>query len=124
MTLLFAGAAWGQGADLITGVPANQDTSIVVQKGAPDIYLPDFKIVNGSEDITGDPVAGYQQSFASWKKACSDWKKDLLDMNPGQLLTVSCGRPRTQRGEAGTTLVESTGNYRIKVRIRDRRGSK
>lgn len=116
--------ALAAGADVITGVPANQDTSIVVQKGGPDIYLPDFKIVNGSDDITGDPVAGYQQSFASWKKACSGWKKDLRDMNPGQLLSISCGHPNTERGEAGTTLVESTGTYRLKVRIRDPRAAR
>lgn len=114
-------AARAQGADLITGVPANQDTSIVVQKGAPDLYLPDFKIVNGSDDIIGDPVAGYQESFASWKKSCADWKKDLRNMNPGQLLSISCGRPSTRRAEAGMMLVESTGTYRLKVRIRDPR---
>jgi hypothetical protein len=104
----------------VTGVPADQDSTISIRKGDKSRSLePDFEINSGTEEISGDPVAGKQESYLSWKKACADWKKDMREMNGAALVSLSCGTPRADRDSSSRVTQTSTGTYKLKVRIRD-----
>lgn len=105
-------------APLSATMAAEGDSTITIRKGER-INDPDFKIESGTEEISGEPVAGLKESYDSWKKACNDWKKEMREMNGASLLTVSCGAPRVQRDSSSRTTQSSMGNYKIKVRIRD-----
>ena len=100
---------------------AEGDSTITIRKGER-ISDPDFKIESGTEEVSGEPVAGSKESYDSWKKACNDWKKEMREMNGASLLTASCGAPRAQRDSSSRTTQKSVGTYKIKVRIRDAEG--
>jgi hypothetical protein len=105
------------------------DTSVVIHHGPaypayPAFTPPDYKILEDSEEVAGDPSAGRQESYDSWKKACADWKKELKDANGDRLISSNCGRPRVEKDSVTfqTTQV-STGTYRLKVSVRNTPGA-
>ncbi|MEK6579195.1 MAG: hypothetical protein AABZ55_08210, partial [Bdellovibrionota bacterium] len=65
--------------------PVLQDTSIAIDKGPPgSVASPnqaEYKIVEDTEEIAGEPVSGQQESYDRWKKACADRKKELKEHN-------------------------------------------
>lgn len=97
------------------------DATITIRRGqrASDLDLPDFKVESGTDEISGEPVAGLKESYESWKSACNQWKKEMREMNGASLLSLSCGAPRVARDASSRTTQSSTGNYKIKVRIRE-----
>lgn len=104
----------------VTGVPVDQDTTITVRKGEKARVLePDYRIDSGSDEISGEPVAGQTESYDSWKKACADWKRDMREMNGKNLITLNCGTPRASRDSNLRVTQSSTGTYKMKVRIRE-----
>lgn len=104
----------------VTGVPAERDTTITIRKGADAARTePDYRIESGSEEIAGDPVAGMDESYKSWKEACSEWKKEMREMNGKALIALNCGTPRATRDKSSRVTQSSTGTYKIKVRVRE-----
>jgi len=84
----------------------------------------DFEIVEDTDEVSGDPVGGTKESYASWKEACKEWKKEIKEANPGQVVTINCGSAKMEKDDtsgkgAGIYVYKSTGKYRLKVRIRD-----
>ncbi len=85
----------------------------------------DFEIVEDTDEVSGDPVAGVNESRKSWKEACAEWKKELKEANPGQVVTANCGTPKMDKNDdvagkgSGIYTWKSTAKYRLKVRIRD-----
>jgi hypothetical protein len=99
--------------------PQTDHTTVIVNHGAaiPDEQK-DFEIVSGTDDVLGDPVSGRKDAYASWKSACSDWKKEMKEMNrANQLISLSCGAPGFSR-DNGFYTFKSQGTYRMRVRIR------
>jgi hypothetical protein len=104
----------------VTGVPADQDTTISIRKGErARSSEPEYHIESGSSPISGDPVMGQQESYEAWKKACNEWKKDMREMNGKGLIALSCGTPTATTDSSGRKTQSSTGTYKIKVRMRD-----
>lgn len=85
----------------------------------------DFEIIEDTDEVVGDPVAGVQESRKSWKEACNEWKKELKEANPGQVVTANCGTPKMDKNDdvagkgSGIYTWKSTAKYRLKVRVRD-----
>ncbi len=105
----------------VTGIPVDPssgDTTISVRKGDRPLE-PDYRVDSGTEEISGDPVAGQDGSYESWKKACADWKKDMREMNGKSLITLSCGTPHASRDKSMLVTQSSTGTYKLKIRVRD-----
>ncbi len=127
-TLLFlslaALPAFAQKAGVaLTDIPTNQDTSIVIKKGAQENLLlpPDFEIVEGKDEIAGEPTNDRKSAYASWKEQCADWKKSMREMNKdNQLITLNCGSPTLKKEEYILTF-SSTGSYKMRVRIREKK---
>jgi hypothetical protein len=104
----------------VTGVPADQESTITIRKGAEGARTdPDYRIESGTEAINGDPVAGQDESYKSWKAACNEWKKDMREMNGKALIALSCWTPHGTRDSTSRVTQSSTGAYKLKVRVRD-----
>jgi hypothetical protein len=119
--------AWGvaladQPTVSVRGLPAgqdSQDSTITIRKADPARLEPDYRIESGEEEISGEPVAGQDESYKSWKAACNDWKKEMREMNGKSLVTLNCGTPHPKRDKSMRVTQTSTGSYKLKVRIRD-----
>lgn len=104
----------------VTGVPTDQESTITIRKGVDSGRTePDYRIESGSEEINGDPIAGQEGSYGSWKAACSEWKKDMREMNGKALIALSCGTPHATRDSSSRVTQSSTGTYKLKVRVRE-----
>lgn len=96
---------------------ASEDTTIQIKKGAQNIDK-QFEIVEGNEEISGEPAALLKEARDNWKKACTEWKKETKDLNKeNQVLTLSCGK-MTCSTAAMESSCNSTGLHKIKTKIR------
>jgi len=106
-------------------VPVQGDTAIIIKKNPKEgIDRPDFEIVSGDAEVLGDPESGNKAGYASWKKACDDWKKETRELNKdNQVLVMNCGSPSfTQEG--GVYTYKSQGTYKLKVKMKIRSEAK
>lgn len=100
----------------VKDIPAGEDTTIEIKKGKGSDR--EFEIVSGEESIEGDAAPLLKEARANWKKACSDWKLELKELNKeNQVLSMSCGTM-----ECSTVAMESTcrskAKYKLKVRVK------
>lgn len=101
-------------------------TETVIQEtreGSISSMAPDYEIVNGSEEILGDPTLGAKKaSYDSWKAACKDWKQEMKELNKDNIISLNCGSPKTSSESAGSDMytTRSTGVYKVRVRIKDK----
>lgn len=104
----------------------DQDTAVLVHKGPIGKTFfnpPEYKILEGSEEIAGDPFNDKNEAYKSWKQACDDWKKELKANNGDKVIVSSCGRPHMEEEKVTFEKTQiSTGNYKIKVLIREGSG--
>jgi hypothetical protein len=99
-------------------IPTNQDTTVLVKKVAVSC-APEFEIVSGTAEITGDPAAGVQESYQKWKTACSEWKTETKELNKGnQILELNCNAPTPTKQVNDLQSHHSTGTYKVKVQIK------
>jgi hypothetical protein len=107
---------------------SDQDTSILIHKGptAGSVLHPstEYRIVDETEEIAGEPMMDRTTSYKSWKKACDDWKKALKADNGKLLISTNCGRPRVDRDSVTfQTTQTSTGTYKVKVALSEPAGN-
>ena len=99
----------------VEGIPAQENTTIEVRKGSSDR---NYDIVNGENDVEGDPSPLLNDAKTSWKKACADWKTEIKDLNKeNSILSLNCGKMRCASVAMETTC-ESKGTYKIKTKVR------
>jgi hypothetical protein len=127
---------WMMAAAFVIAIPAAQaadpkvkigdvgtdgDTSIVIKKGA-DAGTQDFEVVSGNEDVVGEPKPSNRESYASWKAACAEWKKEMRELNKeNSLLALNCNAASKEKDENGQTTYKSTGSYKMRVRVKNPR---
>ena len=101
-------------------VPTDSDTSIIIKKGATADQCVEYQVLDGVEEISGDPEYDKGEAMGSWKTACKEWKASMKEMNKGnQILTLHCNTPKTNKEDDRHTVV-SSGTYKIKTKIRDK----
>jgi len=101
-------------------VPVDSDTSIIIKKGTPADQCVEYQIVDGADEISGEPEYDKGEAMGSWKKACADWKTSMRDMNKGnQLITLNCNSAKSVKEDDRYT-VTSNGTYKMKLKIRDK----
>jgi hypothetical protein len=102
----------------IKDVSTSEDTSVIIKKGALPLPsdTPVFEIVSGTDEVSGDLEAGVKESWASWKTACENWKKEFKENNKeNQIITLNCNSPSSQPQKNGMQVHVSTATYKIKV---------
>lgn len=108
----------------VEGVNSNSgDTSILIKKGdVSNHQCIEYQIVDGIEEIAGDPGIVKAVAQKNWKTACADWKKQTKDLNSSaknSLLALNCGTANAVQD--GTEWVyRSNGSYKLKVRTREK----
>jgi hypothetical protein len=114
-------AAFAQSADVkINDIPATEDTTITIKKGsAAEDKKNSYEIISGSDEISSDEEYDDKKALAGWKQACSDFKKEIKELNrENSILIVSCGS-KVKNLEKNKTVYKSLATYRIKVKIKD-----
>jgi len=116
--------AVAQTADVkLKDMDATENTAIYIEKNSERNRLrdPDFEIVEGKEDIVGDPENLDATARKNWKAACNEWRADMKDLNKANsILSLACGIP-VKAKETHNITYKSTGSYKMKVRIREER---
>lgn len=104
----------------VSDVPTDQDTSIVIKKGAPTAdSCVEYQILTGNEEINGDAEYDRGKAYANWKIACAEWKKSMKELNKdNQFLTLSCGTTKGLK-EDERHVFQSSGSYKLKTKIKD-----
>ncbi len=107
--------------------PSEGNSSVLIETTKNARIRPDYEILEGEEEIAGDPTAGTKEALKSWKDACAEWKKELKENNKesGTVLLSSCGRAKfakddTMGAGSGVYTYTSSGKYKIRVRIKDK----
>jgi hypothetical protein len=100
----------------VKDIPAGEDTTIEIKKGKG--YDKDFEVVSDEDSVEGEAAPLLKDARSNWKKACSDWKSELKELNKeNQVLSMSCGTM-----ECSTVSMESTcrskAKYKLKVRVK------
>ena len=100
----------------VTDIPTDQATTIQITKGGTSDR--DYDILTSSAEITGDSNVLLKGAKDSWKKACSEWKSEIKDLNKeNSVLALNCNSPKCTTEQNGTTCV-SKGSYQLKVKIK------
>jgi hypothetical protein len=113
---------WAQKAQIkMEDIPTNENTSITIQKGAkPALTPPDYEIVSGQDEITGDEEFDDKKALSSWKSACESWKSEIRELNiDNKVIMLSCGARKKSKVDAKFTFT-STASYKVRVKIRDK----
>jgi len=100
----------------IKDIPADGDTTIKIEKGqkANDQY----QITEGTDTIEGEAAPLLKDARSNWKTACTDWKKELKELNKeNQVISMSCGTMKCSTTAMETTCT-SEGKNRIKVKVK------
>lgn len=99
----------------IKDIPADGDTTIKIEKGGKTSNK--FEISEGTDTIEGEAAPLLKEARANWKTACTEWKKELKDLNKeNQVISMSCGTMACSTTAMETTC-SSTGKNRIKVKV-------
>lgn len=123
VTLSLSSGSRAETADVkVKGVNTNQDTSIIIKKGSTTANeCTHYEIVEGRDEITGDPNFAREGAQVSWKNACKEWKTSMREMNKGnQMITLNCNSP-TQEKSGDMTTYKSTGTYKMKVLMTEKK---
>lgn len=99
----------------VKDIPVEGETTIEIKKGSKQ--TPDFEVVTANDEIEGDAAVLVKEARASWKKACSDWKIELKELNKeNQVLTMSCGKMQCANSNMEFVCSSKT-TAKIKTRI-------
>lgn len=123
LSLLFSFAVTAQAQNV--GVKVNdvdasgdQETTISIKKGSKTVPgEAKYEITEGTDEMSGDPAALQKEARANWKKACTEWKQELKELNAeNKVLTMNCGQPQCSTSSM-ETVCKSTTKYKLKVRV-------
>lgn len=102
----------------IKDVPMNDTTTISIKKGEA-AKEKTYEIVEGEDEVSGDPELVIKEARASWKKACDEWKKEIKDLNKtNQLIHINCGKMACTK-EGTDHSCKSQGKYKVKTKMVD-----
>jgi hypothetical protein len=100
----------------IKEIPVDSDTTIKIQKGDKEDNK--YEITTGVDTIEGDAAPLLKEARANWKLACSEWKKELKELNKeNHVISLSCGTMKCSTTAMETTCV-SEGKSKIKVKVK------
>jgi hypothetical protein len=75
-----------------------------------------FEIVDGTNEVEGEPGQDTSGARSKWQKSCDVWKGETKDLNKmNQVVSMSCGSPSCAFQENGTYICSSTAAYKIKI---------
>lgn len=124
LSLWSSSLAFAQTAN-IKDIPldANQKTTITIEKGRTGddilgtITQPPNETLEGTAEIEGESAPLLKKAKANWKTACEEWKKEVKDLNKGNvILMINCNSNKCVPESTALTVCRSTGSYKIRVK--------
>jgi len=113
--------AWAQevGVKLNTN-QQSENTTIEIRKGDKASNTKKrYEITEGEDSISGDPEVLLKNAQNNWKKACSEWKKEIREGNSEhKVVSISCGRMVCTK-EGVESKCNSSGTYKIRVPVEE-----
>jgi hypothetical protein len=117
VTVAFAGTADVK----LKGVNTNEDTAIIIKKGAQVGDCVQYEIIDGHEEIAGDSNFAKETALNSWKTACKEWKASMREMNKdNQMIALNCNTPIADKAN-DQVAYKSTGSYKVKVKMQEKK---
>lgn len=120
--LLLPLSVYAQKIDLKDVDADSESTTIQISKGNKKqddktSCSASWEVVDGSNDIEGEPATMIKDAKASWKKACDDWKKEFRqDNKDNKIITINCGSASCS-SDAGGKVCTSKATYKVKTRL-------
>ena len=75
-----------------------------------------FEIVDGTNEVSGEPGQDTSGARTKWQKSCDVWKSETKDLNKmNQVVSMSCGSPSCAFQDNGTYICSSTAAYKLKI---------
>ena len=103
----------------VKDLPVGQDTSIVIKKGTQAKDCVEYEILDGKDEVAGEPDYDKTKARVSWKAACAEWKTTFRELNKqNQILAMNCNTPSMQKEES-TYTYRSTASYKLKTKKRE-----
>jgi hypothetical protein len=118
MAVLVSSPLWAQ-KTAVTDIPMDETTTISIKKGDASAKCEKmFEIVEGTGQIEGDPSVLVKEARASWKLACTQWKKEVKDMNQeSKVMMMDCGKVTCSQQSSEGQVCRSEGNYKVKTKV-------
>jgi hypothetical protein len=122
IAIVLTNAAFAGKAEVkLKDVNTSDDTSIIIKKGAPIGECVEHEIIEGRDDISGDPAFARDAAHTGWKNACKEWKTSMREMNKdNQMISLNCNTPIIDKSGDMYTY-KSSGSYRMKVRMKEKK---
>jgi len=94
---------------------------IIVNKNTGMDITPDFEIVNGTDEVAGEPSASVKDAYEKWKAECKDWKNEFKANNKDNIvIAMNCGAAKIDSTGVGLKMYKSLATYKIKTKVRNR----
>lgn len=80
---------------------------------APKVF-----VEQGSEELAGTPEDRIKVAYRTWEERCKEWKRELRQLNGGNLMIASCGSPSREVETINSEKLytyKSKGHYKIRV---------
>lgn len=98
-------------------INTDSNTTISIQKGSKTTGKTEYQITEGEDTIEGEPDNLARNARKNWKTACTEWKKEIKDLNKeNKLIAVSCGTSSCNAGSM-ETICSSKGTYKVRVKV-------
>jgi hypothetical protein len=103
----------------ITDIPTDEETTISIKKGDKGSKCEKlYEIVEGTGQVEGDPSVLVKEARATWKQACSQWKKEVREMNQdSKVMVIDCGQVNCSSQGSEGQVCRSEGKYKIKTKM-------
>ncbi len=118
LILALSSPTWAQKTS-ISDIPMGENTTISIKKGEDAAKAEkQYEIVEGHGHIEGDANLMTKEARSHWKKACDQWKKEIIDNNrDSKVMVTDCGKPTCASQGTEGTICQSEGTYKIKTKI-------
>lgn len=100
----------------IKDIPVTETTVISVKKGETAKEKA-YEIVEGEDEIAGEPQLTIKEARLSWNKQCKEWKEEIKELNKTNVVMhINCGKMACVK-ETTDHACTSQGKYKVKTKM-------
>lgn len=78
-----------------------------------------YEMVDGTDEIMGEPTYNPTSAREAWKSSCEKWKQEFKEMNKdNKLVILNCGSPRAHT-EGQRSFYTSQAKYKMRIKMQE-----